>query len=673
MAIRMGIGLKLGITSTLLILLSGGVIVSRQIAMSRIEAAVADVHLQTEILNEAEKVGALLGAIRANATALMVSFTNIDNDTLLKQTLTDVRTAQAGLDRLMVLETHDDDREEFRKLKRRFDEIGAAVTDIARSEAAQLEALDARPAIRLRARSAFSMLEQDLSNAGKSAAGQQAQTLDTLLDQINLASMIYVIEDDPKQLTLIKAMEESGLRTLGEIKDAAGDDERASDTLALARQAFETYVASIRAGIGEIQAREEIIRQRSKPAFNVATALLKHVTEESRLQSEEAEQESVQALDNGMTQILIFSLIAIAASIAAAVYSALGIAAPIKRMSEAMEGLSGGNLSTAIPYAGRGDEVGDQSRALTMFRDSLVDAERQRERRLAEDQAAAGRRKVEMHALADQFEGAIGAVVDTVASAATELQQAAETLSSTAEETTAQAAAVATAAGLATTNVQSVASAVEELSASARAIGERLRQSTQMTERAVTEVDNTNGQMGELRACADQIGSIVSVIDTIAGQTNLLALNATIESARAGEAGRGFAVVAQEVKQLAGQTAKATADISERISGIQDSTGDVLGAITGFSRTISELNAGSLAIAAAMDEQNATTGEVARSIQQAATGTNEVTTNIVGVERAAQASASAAVQVLSSATGLSQQAELLRGQVRTFLTTVRAA
>ncbi|HQS11424.1 MAG TPA: methyl-accepting chemotaxis protein, partial [Xanthobacteraceae bacterium] len=215
--------------------------------------------------------------------------------------------------------------------------------------------------------------------------------------------------------------------------------------------------------------------------------------------------------------------------------------------------------------------------------------------------------------------------------------------------------------------------AVEELSASARAIGERLRQSTQMTERAVTEVDNTNGQMGELRACADQIGSIVSVIDTIAGQTNLLALNATIESARAGEAGRGFAVVAQEVKQLAGQTAKATANISERISGIQESTGDVLGAITGFSRTIVELNAGSLAIAAAMDEQNATTGEVARSIQQAATGTHEVTTNIAGVERASQASASAAVQVLSSATGLSQQAELLRGQVRTFLTTVRAA
>ncbi|MFG1399165.1 methyl-accepting chemotaxis protein [Roseixanthobacter pseudopolyaromaticivorans] len=673
MGIRLGIGLKLGITSTLLILLSGGVIVSRQIAMSRIDAAASDVHLQAEILREAEKVGTLLSAIRSNATELMLSFTNIDNDTLLKQTLKDVSAAQAGLDRLLVLETHDDDREEFRQLKRRFDEIGAAVADIARSEAAQLDAVDARPAIRLRARSAFSMLALDLGNAGKNTAAQQAETLDLLLDQINLASLIYVTEGDPKQLTMIKAMEESGQRTLGEIKASIGDDDRAGDTLVLAGQAFEAYVASIRAGIAEIQARDEIIRQRSKPAFNVATAVLKHVTHESRLQSEEAEQESAQALDSGMTQILIFSIIAIGASIAAAAYSALGIAAPIKRMSEAMEGLSGGNLTTAIPYAGRGDEVGDQSRALTVFRDSLAEAEHQRGLRLAEDRAAEERRKAEMRALADQFESAIGAVVDTVASAATELQQAAETLSSTADETSAQAAAVAAAAGLATTNVQSVASAVEELSASARAIGERLRHSTQMTERAVSEVDNTNGQMGELRACADQIGSIVSVIDTIAGQTNLLALNATIESARAGAAGRGFAVVAQEVKELAGQTAKATADISERVSGIQDSTGDVLGAITGFSRTIVELNAGSRAIAAAMDEQNATTGEVARSIQQAATGTNEVTANIAGVERAAQASSNAAVQVLSSATGLSQQAELLRGQVRTFLTTVRAA
>ncbi|MEP9367842.1 HAMP domain-containing methyl-accepting chemotaxis protein [Xanthobacter sp. VNH20] len=673
MAIRLGIGLKLGITSTLLILLSGGVIVSRQIAMSRIDAAASDVHLQAEILKEAEKVSTLLSAVRSNATELMLSFTNIDNDTLLKQTLKDIGTAQAGLDRLLVLETHDDDREEFRQLKRRFDEIGAAVADIARSEAAQLDAVDARPAIRLRARSAFSMLAVDLGNAGKNNAAQRAETLDLLLDQINLASLIYVTEGDPKQLTMIKAMEESGQRTLGEIKASIGDDDRAGDTLVLAGQAFEAYVASIRAGLAEIQARDEIIRQRSKPAFTVATAVLKHVTHESRLQAEEAEQESAQALDSGMTQILIFSIVAIGASIAAAAYSALGIAAPIKRMSEAMEGLSGGDLTTAIPYAGRGDEVGDQSRALTVFRDSLAEAEHQRELRLAEDRAAEERRKAEMRALADQFESAIGAVVDTVASAATELQQAAETLSSTAEETSAQAAAVAAAAGLATTNVQSVASAVEELSASARAIGERLRHSTQMTERAVSEVDNTNGQMGELRACADQIGSIVSVIDTIAGQTNLLALNATIESARAGAAGRGFAVVAQEVKELAGQTAKATADISERISGIQDSTGDVLGAITGFSRTIVELNAGSRAIAAAMDEQNATTGEVARSIQQAATGTNEVTANIAGVERAAQASSNAAVQVLSSATGLSQQAELLRGQVRTFLTTVRAA
>ncbi|OYW60401.1 MAG: hypothetical protein B7Z30_04290 [Rhizobiales bacterium 12-68-15] len=179
--------------------------------------------------------------------------------------------------------------------------------------------------------------------------------------------------------------------------------------------------------------------------------------------------------------------------------------------------------------------------------------------------------------------------------------------------------------------------------------------------------------MNELRLSAEQIGTIISLIDTIAGQTNLLALNATIESARAGDAGRGFAVVAQEVKQLAGQTAKATADISGRISGIQDSTGDVVGSISSFSRTISELRGAAAAIAAAMEEQNATTSEVARSIQQAASGTSEVTNSITAVEKAAQASSAAAHQVLTFATDLSRQAISLREEVHSFVETVRAA
>ncbi len=220
--------------------------------------------------------------------------------------------------------------------------------------------------------------------------------------------------------------------------------------------------------------------------------------------------------------------------------------------------------------------------------------------------------------------------------------------------------------------MQTVAAAIEELSASAREIGGRLTRSSEVAERAVSEVDQTNGQMTELRLSADQIGTIIGLIDSIAGQTNLLALNATIESARAGEMGKGFAVVAQEVKGLAGQTAKATADISARIFRYPGLHRDVLGP-SPASAGPSWKSVRHHAIAAAMEEQNATTAEVAPQHQQAASGTHEVTMNIVGVEQAAQASSAAALQVLSSATDLSRHAETPAGEVTHFLETVRAA
>ncbi|TCT06559.1 methyl-accepting chemotaxis protein [Aquabacter spiritensis] len=670
---RIGIGLKLGIASAALVLLSAGVIVSRQVAMARIEAAAADTRRQADILKEAEAVSTLLGRIRLDAGEMRLSFASLDNAGLMKRISEDNAAAQAGLDRLIALESHEDDRQEFLALKAKLDAILAATTEIHASQIAQLDAVDTRPALRMRSRALFSTLVRDLENAGMKDAARQMDSLEPLLDQLNLASALFLTEADPKQITLITVIQDTGDKTLAALEEKVADDHTLSDTLARARKTFNGYANSIRAGIAEVKKRDQIVAARSIPMMRTAAEMLHMVTQASADQLAEAETQSTEALRSGMLQILAFSLVAILAAVAAGAYSVFGVARPVRRITEAMAQVSGGDLAAAIPYAARGDEIGDQARALTVFRDGLAEADRQRAARQAEAAEAEHRRKAEMHALADQFEAAVGAVVETVAAAAGELELASKTLNSTAEETTAQAGAVTSAAQLATTNVQAVAAAIEELSASAREIGQRLQDSTRMTERAVTEVDGTNGQMGDLRRSAEQIGAVVGLIDTIAGQTNLLALNATIESARAGEAGRGFAVVAQEVKDLAGQTAKATADISSRISGIQDSTGEVLGTITGFSQTIGELRAGATAIAAAMEEQNATTLEVARRIQSAASGANEVTANIAGVERAAQASSTAALQVLSSAADLSRQADALRGQVRSFVATVRAA
>ncbi len=670
---KLGIGLKLGIASVILVLLSAGVIVSRQVAMQRMTTANDDVKRQAEIIDQLQDLGQLLSRIRVNATEMRLSFANLDNENFMKQVKKDVALAKRRLDETMALETHEDDREVFRRMQPLLDQIGAAVADVYATEAAQMDAVDARPGIRLAARSAFANLETQLTEVGDADAAREVAPLEAILEQINMASWSFIIEDDAKQLNLITINADAGRKALDAVQENLGGIGMIATSLVPARKAFDDYVQSVRDGLAQVQLRDKIVRERVQPLLADISKQLRAVTDESVKQSKEADEEAAEALESGMQQILIFSIIAILAAIGAAVYSVVGIARPIQDVSAAMERVSSGDLTTTIPHETRSDQVGEQARALVVFRDGLAEAARMRAEREAAEREAAEQRKRDMHTMADSFEAAVGAVVDTVAAAATQLQRAAETLTTTAEQTTAQATTVAAAANLATSNVQTVAAAIEELSASAREIGSRLSRSSEVAGRAVSEVDQTNGQMTELRSSAEQIGTIIGLIDSIAGQTNLLALNATIESARAGEMGKGFAVVAQEVKGLAGQTAKATADISARISGIQDSTGDVLGAITGISRTISEISEGTTAIAAAMEEQNATTAEVARNIQQAASGTNEVTMNIVGVERAAQASSAAAMQVLSSATDLSRHADALRAEVTHFLGTVRAA
>ena len=192
--------------------------------------------------------------------------------------------------------------------------------------------------------------------------------------------------------------------------------------------------------------------------------------------------------------------------------------------------------------------------------------------------------------LADTFEKNVGAVVETVSSASTELQSTAESMSATAEETSRQSTAVAAASEEATTNVQTVAAAAEEMSSTVDEIGRQMSESTQIANRAVDEAGRTNETVKGLAEAAQKIGEVVDLISDIAEQTNLLSLNSTIEAARAGDAGKGFAVVAAEVKSLANQTAKATEEIDSQISAMQSVTGDAVGAIEGIGKTIGEIS-----------------------------------------------------------------------------------
>jgi aerotaxis receptor len=345
------------------------------------------------------------------------------------------------------------------------------------------------------------------------------------------------------------------------------------------------------------------------------------------------------------------------------------IVRPLGRLNEAMLNITQAKLDNRI-LVDCDDEIGVALRNLQTVQ-AIVRFDR--EELKATEKRAAAQRKADMVRLADGFEGAVGEIIETVSSAATELEASAGTLSSTASRSQELTTMVAAASEEASTNVQSVASATEELTSSVNEISRQVQESAKIASEAVDQARRTNDRVGELSKAAARIGDVVELINTIAGQTNLLALNATIEAARAGEAGRGFAVVASEVKALAEQTAKATGEIGQQVSSIQAATRESVGAIREISATIEKLSEISSTIASAVEEQGAATQEISRNVQQAAHGTQQVSANIVDVQHGTSETGSASSQVLSAARSLSGDSDRLKLEVGKFLDTVRAA
>ncbi|MET0430281.1 MAG: HAMP domain-containing methyl-accepting chemotaxis protein [Microvirga sp.] len=357
-----------------------------------------------------------------------------------------------------------------------------------------------------------------------------------------------------------------------------------------------------------------------------------------------------------------------------AVILVFGVTRPLGSLVAVLQRMAKGEIDATIAEAQRGDEIGAVGRAVEGIKASVArSAAEEAERKRAADAAASADRRRARLELAQSFEQAVAGIVEQVASSATELQATARVMTDIAQEAGSRSGAVATAAEEAAANVTTVAAATEELGGSIQEIGRQVQGSTDLARRAVGEADQTAALVAELSAAAARIGDVMQMISAIASQTNLLALNATIEAARAGDAGRGFAVVAMEVKELAGQTAKATEEIAGQIGRIQGVTGAAVGAIGTITERIREIDGVASSIAAAVEQQGAATQEIVRNIAQATVGTKEVTGNIVGVAGASEQTGEAAGQVLSAATGLSRQSERLSAEVDRFLATLRAA
>jgi methyl-accepting chemotaxis protein len=353
---------------------------------------------------------------------------------------------------------------------------------------------------------------------------------------------------------------------------------------------------------------------------------------------------------------------------------ARSIARPLEGLTSGIKELAAGNFDVVLPGLDRADEVGDMAQAVEIFKVKAAQKAREEaEAKIKQNEFVANQRKSEMQKLAANFEAAVGEIVETVSSASIELEASARTLTANAEHAKALTTEVAAVSEEASSNVQSVASAAEELSSSISEISRQVQESARIASDAVGQSRNTTARVADLSKAASRIGDVVGLINTIAGQTNLLALNATIEAARAGDAGRGFAVVASEVKALAEQTAKATGEIAQQISGIQSATQESVIAIGGISVTIGRLSEISSTISAAVEVQGSATQTISRSVQQAAHGTQQVSHNVADVQRGATQTGSASSQVLSAARSLSSDSHRLKIELGKFLDSVRAA
>jgi len=479
--------------------------------------------------------------------------------------------------------------------------------------------------------------------------------------------------DVDKNLAARKADFEKAAKAYQPLISSPAERELA-DQLEKQWQSFASASADVQslANKGDVAAAKDINAKKVVPVGRAMDATLAKLVE---LNDKGAEVAGHSAEATYLSAIRLMAVLlggTVILGLGAAIYMVRDIGRGIGSILKPMGQLTDGELSVEIPHQGETTEIGRIASALQIFKDALI-AKKASDDAANADSALKAARADRISTATGDFETMIGELVDSLASASTELEASATTLTKTSDVTMSLSNSATTASHTVTQNIQAVAAATEEITSSVNEIGRQVHESSRVADNAVSQARKTDESIAKLSLAADRIYDVVKLITEVAEQTNLLALNATIEAARAGEAGRGFAVVASEVKALATQTAKATGEISAQIADMQSATADTVAAIREISSTITQVSEVSSAIAAAVEQQGAATQEIARNVQQSAQLSTQVASEVAEVNRGSSETSSASGHVLLAAQSLARESDHLKNEVEKFLNTVRAA
>ncbi|HEY0185367.1 MAG TPA: methyl-accepting chemotaxis protein [Rhodopila sp.] len=511
-----------------------------------------------------------------------------------------------------------------------------------------------------------------LVDAARTTQGSDDDSATAAVDRdvllVRLAATRFLANRDPAILNTFRTSTEAALAAVDAYEKVA--DPGVTATIQAVRAGLTAYRTAFGAVTSAVSSLAELYDTAQHPMITAMLADLDKASDSLGQDIIDAAARSAEMRDSTLEFQIGAAAVGLAGGLLLAFFIGRGIARPIGDMTTTMMTLAAGKHGVTIHGADRRDEIGDMARAVTVFKDNMIQAERlSREQEAA--RAARSRRQDAMDLHTHAFGSSVTGVMSALEVAAEKMRQGADVMSTSAAAVHREAAQTAEGAGKSSADLTAVAAAVEQFTASVGEISRQVAVSSDVARQAVQRAEASQTTIRSLSDSTARIGDVVRLIDSIAGQTNLLALNATIEAARAGDAGKGFAVVAGEVKALAAQTAKATAEIGAQIETVRGATDDTVAAMNEIGGIIGRMGEVSTAISAAVEEQSATTREIASSIQGVAGSTAQAAQAMGHVVQVADEAGDASRNILGEATEIGTASERLRREVEEFLTIVQ--